>query len=140
MLGLTYKNLAKIEESSKMYYKAIEFAEKSKYTQVEAKALTGLAELERIQNNFEEALSKHSESIKILDKIGTKCDLAEAYFQQGLTYQKMGKFEPSEVNFDKAIELFTEMEAPRQVEKVQREKLKNPQRGGTVGYSSGVNN
>ncbi len=125
ILGLTYKNLEKIEKSTRMYYKAIEFAKKSKYTQVGAKALTGLAELYRIQNNFEEALSKHSESIKILDKIGTKCDLAEAYFQQGLTYQKMGEFENSQVNFDKAIELFTEMEAPKQVEKVEKRKIQN---------------
>jgi tetratricopeptide (TPR) repeat protein len=109
-----------------MYDRAIEYAKKSKYIQVEAKALTGLAELYRIQDNFEEALSKHSESIKILDKIGTKCDLAEAYFQRGLTYQKMDKIENSQINFDKAIRLFTEMEAPNQVEKVQREKLKTP--------------
>jgi tetratricopeptide (TPR) repeat protein len=126
ILGLTYKNLEKIEKSTRMYYKAIEFAERSNYTQVGAKALTGLAELDRIQNNFEEALSKHSESIEKLDKIGTKCDLAEAYFQRGLTYQKMDKIENSQSNFDKAIRLFTEMEAPNQVEKVQREKLKTP--------------
>ena len=109
-----------------MYDRAIEYTKKSKYIQVEAKALTSLAELYRIQDNFEEALSKHSESIEKLDKIGTKCDLAEAYFQRGLTYQKMDKIENSQINFDKAIRLFTEMEAPNQVEKVQREKLKTP--------------
>jgi hypothetical protein len=38
----------------------------------------------------------------------------------------MDKIENSQINFDKAIRLFTEMEAPNQVEKVQREKLKTP--------------
>jgi tetratricopeptide (TPR) repeat protein len=53
--------------------------------------LTGLAELYRIQNDIETALTHHQESIEILDKIGAKCDLAEAYFQLALTYQKMGE-------------------------------------------------
>jgi tetratricopeptide (TPR) repeat protein len=125
ILGLTYKNLEEIEKSNQMYDRAIKFAKKSKYIQIEARALTGLAELYRIQDNFEKALSKHSESIEKLDKIGTRCDLAEAYFQLGLTYQKMGEFENSQVNFDKAIKLFTEMEAPKQVEKVEKRKIKN---------------
>ena len=37
----------------------------------------------------------------------------------------MGEFENSQVNFDKAIKLFTEMEAPKQVEKVEKRKIKN---------------
>ena len=40
--------------------------------------------------------------------------------QLGLTSQKMGKIQKSQENFDKAIQLFSEMEAPKQVEKVRR--------------------
>jgi tetratricopeptide (TPR) repeat protein len=86
-----------------------------------AQALTGLAELARIQNNFQEALSKHSESIKIFNKINAhRYDLAAAYFQLGLTYQKMGEFQNSQINFEQAIILFTEAEVPLQVERVQK--------------------
>ncbi|AFZ59234.1 tetratricopeptide repeat protein [Anabaena cylindrica FACHB-243] len=124
-LGLTYKNLHSNKESFEMYDRAISFAEQSNYTQVTAKALTGLAELYRIQGDFETALFHHSESIELLDKIGAKCDLAEAYYQLGLTYQKMGETENSHTNFNEAIRLFNEMEALKQVEKVEKAKIQN---------------
>ena len=142
-LGLIYKNLGNIKKSLKIYNAAIEFSQaessygwiesaqelnyNSHYNPLVAKVLTGLAELYRIQDNFEEALAKHSQSIEIFHKIsGNRCDLAEAYFQLGLTYQKMGDFKNSQINFDEAIILFTAVAAPRQVEKVEREKVSNP--------------
>ena len=57
---------------------------------------------------------------EISRRIGAKCDLAEAYFQLALTYQKMGEAENSQPNFDEAIRLFREMEAPKQVAKVRQ--------------------
>jgi tetratricopeptide (TPR) repeat protein len=117
-LGLTYKNLGELDKSFEIFRRAIAFAEKSHYTQVKARALSGLAELYRIQGEFETALSHHLESIELLKKIGAKCDLAEANYQQALTYQQMGDRENSKPNFDNAIQLFTEIEAPLQVERV----------------------
>ena len=113
-MGLTYKNLGELEKSFEMFRQAISFAEKSHYTQVKARALSGLAELYRIQGEFTTALSHHQESIEILEYIGAKCDLAEAYYQQ------MGDRENSKPNFDNAIKLFEEIEAPRQVERVRK--------------------
>ncbi len=117
-MGLTYKNLGEFDKSFEMFRQAIAFAEKSHYTQVKAKALSGMAELYREQSDFTTALSHHSESIALLDKIGAKCDLAEANYQFALTHQKMGDAEKSQTAFQEAIRLFTEMEAPKQVEKV----------------------
>lgn len=119
-LGLTYKNLECNKKSFEMYHRAIDYAEESHYTQVQAKALSGMAELYREQSDFTTALSHHSESIELLDKIGAKCDLAEAYYQFALTYQKMGDAEKSQTAFQEAIRLFNEMEAPKQVEKVRK--------------------
>jgi tetratricopeptide (TPR) repeat protein len=84
-MGLTYKNLGEFDKSFEMFRQAIAFAEKTHYTQVKAKALSGMAELYREQGEFGTALSHHSESIELLDKIGAKCDLAEAYYQFALT-------------------------------------------------------
>jgi tetratricopeptide (TPR) repeat protein len=117
-MGLTYKNLGEYEKSFEMFRQAIAFAEKTHYTQVKAKALSGMAELYREQSDFTTALSHHSESIELLEKIGAKCDLAEAHYQLALTYQKMGNAEKSQTAFQEAIRLFNEMEAPNQVEKV----------------------
>ena len=119
-LGQTYKNLKEVDKSFEMYLEAIQFAEETHYTQVRAKALYGLAELYRGQEDFTTALSHHLESIELLDQIGAKCDLAEAYYQFALTYQKMGDAEKSQTAFQEAIRLFTEMEAPKQVEKVRK--------------------
>nr|WP_322716919.1 tetratricopeptide repeat protein [Nostoc sp. ChiQUE02]MDZ8229804.1 tetratricopeptide repeat protein [Nostoc sp. ChiQUE02] len=119
-LGLTYKNLGDIQTSFQMYNQAVTFADDNHYTQIKARALTGLAELHRERQEFETAFSDHSKAIELLEKIGAKCDLAEAYYQLGLTHQKKEELEKSKENFEKAIQLFREIEAPKQVEKVRR--------------------
>ena len=43
----------------------------------------------------------------------------------GLIYQKMGETEKSHTNFNEAIQLFNEIEAPKQVEKVEKAKIGN---------------
>ncbi|MCC5635100.1 tetratricopeptide repeat protein [Nostoc sp. CHAB 5844] len=121
-LGLTYKNLGDIQTSFQMYNQAIIFADNNHYAQIKTRALTGLAELYRKQQEFKTAFSYHSKAIELLRQIGAKCDLAEAYYQLGLTYQKMAELEKSKENIDKAIRLFREIEAPKQVEKVRRAK------------------
>ena len=42
-----------------------------------------------------------------------------------LLNQKMGETEKSHTNFNEAIRLFNEMEAPKQVEKVEKAKREN---------------
>ncbi|MFB2933688.1 tetratricopeptide repeat protein [Aerosakkonemataceae cyanobacterium BLCC-F154] len=119
-LAWAYRYLNMIDKSLSIYNKAIEFGTETNCTQIQAKAKIGKGELYREQGDFTTALSHHTESIELLEKIGAKCDLAEAYYQFALTYQKMGDTEKSQPNFQQAIQLFTEMEAPKQVEKVQR--------------------
>jgi hypothetical protein len=43
----------------------------------------------------------------------------------GLTYQKIGQTEKSHTNFNEAIRLFNEIEAPKQVEKVEKATIGN---------------
>ena len=52
--------------------------------------------------------------------IGAKCDLAEAYFQLGLTYQAMGEYDQAEEYKAKALELFAQIEAPKQCDRVNK--------------------
>ncbi|MGB6298925.1 MAG: NB-ARC domain-containing protein [Rivularia sp. (in: cyanobacteria)] len=118
ILGQTYVNLADFEKAEEMFSMAFKFAESSHYTQVKAKSLNGLAEIYRRQKTFESALENHLAAIELLDKIGAKYDLAEAYFQLGLTYQGMIKEADSKVNVEKALGLFKEINAPKQVERI----------------------
>ncbi|MBH8573748.1 tetratricopeptide repeat protein [Nostocaceae cyanobacterium CENA369] len=119
ILGQTYVNLKDFEKANEIFCQALTFAEESHYMQVKAKTLNSLAEINRQQDNFELALTHHLAAIELLDKIGAKCDLAEAYFQLGLTYQKMEDRERSQINFNLAIQLFTEIKAPKQVERIE---------------------
>jgi tetratricopeptide (TPR) repeat protein len=118
ILGQTYVNLNNFGKAEEMFLMALKFAEESHYMQVKAKSLNGLAEIYRRQKTFESALENHLAAIELLDKIGAKCDLAEAYFQLGLTYQGMIKEADSKVNLEKALGLFKEINAPKQVERI----------------------
>ena len=124
-LGLTYKNIGQIDKAFEVYNKAVDFAEKTDFAQVKAKALNGLAELRRIKEAPELALIFQLEAFEILDNIGAKSDLAEVHYQLGLTYQAMDEAEKTYDNFQEAIRLFTEMEAPKQVDRVRRSMQNN---------------
>lgn len=118
ILGQTYLNLGNFDRAIALYRQALTFAEAGHYTQIKAKTLNGFAEIDRQQKSFKTALTRHIEAIELLDRIGAKCDLADAYFQLGLTYQAMQEIGKSRESFDRAIRLFLEMRAPKQVEKV----------------------
>ncbi|MDX2214573.1 MAG: tetratricopeptide repeat protein [Oculatellaceae cyanobacterium bins.114] len=118
-LGLTHKNLGNLVEATTFCNQTIHYAEENHFTQVKAKATNCLAELYREQQEFDHALANHLTAIELLDAIGAKCDLAETYYQLGLTYQRMGNLNEGHLNFQKAIQLFQEVQAPKQVKRVQ---------------------
>jgi tetratricopeptide (TPR) repeat protein len=118
--GKTYLNLDDLEKSSKMYDNALTFAREIHYQQVEANALSGLASIAKLKNDFRKSISYHAEAIIILEKIGATPDLAEAYFQFGLTYQAMGEHEQVEKYRLKALKLFDQMEAEKQKDRVNK--------------------
>lgn len=111
ILGQTYINLGEIAKATEILQEAITVAQKSHYPQVEGKALISLAQIDKRQNLLNLASTKQLKAIKILEEIGAKSDLAQAYYQLALTQQK-------KEYFDKALQLFTEIQAPKQVEKV----------------------
>jgi len=119
-LGLTYQNLDEPDRAMKMYRLAQEFAEQSRYVLVQAKALNGMAVIERAKGQFPMAIAHLRTARSLLDQIGAKADLAEVYYQLGLTYQKMRLLEESQTSLTMAIELYQQMSAPRQVEKVRK--------------------
>lgn len=119
-LSSAYKNLGNFEKASKTYTNVIRFAEDANCMAIKAKALNGLAEIDRERQDFKSTILKHEEAKQITEKIGAKRDLAETYYQLGLTYKKMDELQESRKCFEKAIQLFGEMQVPMQVEKVRR--------------------
>ena len=121
--GLAYKNIGQIAKAQEKVDQM--FQENHEYSSYVYKEVVGLAhslqaEIYRIQDDFEKALIHHQESIEILENIGAKYDLAEAYFQLALTYQKIGNKASSEEYFNKALYLWSpeQIDAPKQIERV----------------------
>jgi tetratricopeptide (TPR) repeat protein len=112
--------LGEFNRAFELYQAARCYAEESQYAQVKAKSLIGLAELNRKIGNFSKAFSIHFEAMELLTHIRAISDLAESYFQLALTHQAAGDIEGKNKNFHEAIRLFSEMEAPRQVERVRQ--------------------
>ncbi len=119
-LGSTYRNLGELEQAFWFYEQTMQFAQGNYFSQITAKAIHGIAQLHREQHNFDHALNQHLAAIELLDQLSAKCDLADAYYQLGLTYQQMENDEESRANFQNAIQLFDEMQAPKQVERVRQ--------------------
>ncbi|MEO0836384.1 MAG: NB-ARC domain-containing protein, partial [Cyanobacteria bacterium J06642_3] len=116
LLGQIFYNYRQLTPAKKIWDRAIAFARSSHYTQIEAKSLIGLGNLERLSNNLAQANSYHQQAVELLAKIGAKCDLAEAYFQSGITlklnYQDVEQF------FKQAIAIYQTIPAPKQVERI----------------------
>ncbi len=123
LLGQTYINLGEFAPADELFRQALTVSEAGHYTQIKAKTLTGLAEIQRQQRQFETAIAHHQAAIDLLDGIGAKCDLAEALFQCGLTLRAMGRLPEGYDCCDRAHRLFAEMNAPKQVEKISIAKL-----------------
>ena len=119
-LGRTMKNLGNDKEASRMYTLAREFAEKSQYAQVKASALNGLAVIYRDRQDFRDAINNHLAARRLLERIEARGDLAEVCYQLGLTYLKMNEFAEGRSSLQQAIDLFRQMDAPKQVAKVQQ--------------------
>ena len=127
LLGQAFDNLGESERAHVLYKKAIDFAEAGHYIQVKAKALTGLAVLRRRQGDYDAALAFHTQAVDLCEAIGAQCDLAEAYFQFGQSIRQsisQGAHSTYLLNisqadyFERAIALFSEIRAPRQVARV----------------------
>jgi tetratricopeptide (TPR) repeat protein len=117
LLGQTYVNLERFDVAKTLFEKALSFSESSHYTQVQGKTLTGLAMMQRQQGALGAAIASLHQAIQRLENLGAKCDLAEAYYQLGLTYQASANSE-AEAALREAIALFESISAPRQVQKV----------------------
>lgn len=119
LLGQTYTNLSHSHRAQTLYERAIAFAEASHYVQVKARALLGLGQLARQQGNSLDAMQHITAALQLLEDLGAKSDLAEAYYQMGLTHQHQARPAAANRQFAKAIQHYSDIQAPCQVAKVQ---------------------
>ena len=118
MLGQIFFNQQQIESARKIWLRAIAFSQSSHYTQIKAKSLVGLGNIERFSHNFIQANLYHQQAVELLEKIAAKCDLAEAYFQQGITLQQSQEIAAGKICFAKAIAIYQKIPASGQVNRI----------------------
>lgn len=118
-LGLAATNLGEFDHAHHLYNSAQRFAERSCYPQVKARALSGLAELCRQRLDFQGAVANLLAAKQLLDRLEARGDLAEVHYQLGLTYYKLNEIAASQANFQTAMQLFQQMNAPKQMERIQ---------------------
>ena len=124
IIGQTYTNLGELDRALAIYQQTLTFCESGNYLQIHGRTLNGLAQLYRQQRDLQLAQETHVRSIEILDRLGAKCDLAEAYYQAGLTWHQVGDLSQSQIYIDfHARKLFTEIDAPQQLAKIATRKL-----------------
>ena len=119
MLGQIFFNHRQIEPAKIIWQRAIAFSQSGHYTQIEAKSLIGLGNIERQAGLFEIAGSYHQQAVVMLEAIAAKCDLAEAYFQWGITLQNKRQIAKAKDSWFRAIALYQEIVAPKQVAKIE---------------------
>ncbi|MEO0705017.1 MAG: NB-ARC domain-containing protein [Cyanobacteria bacterium J06649_5] len=141
LLGQTYSTLGEqkqgdeLTKAQRLYERAIASAEAGHYIQVKAKALTGMAVLQRLNGNDAGAIALHTQAVDLCKTIGATCDLAEAYFQLGLSLKQQALHTPpinstrsstdissttisQQTCFDQATTLLKSIRAPHQIKRV----------------------
>jgi tetratricopeptide (TPR) repeat protein len=120
IIGQTYTNLGNYDRAKIIYQQILTFCQTGNYLQIQGRTLTGLAQLHRWQGNLQTAQTTHLQAIEILNSLGAKCDLAEAYYQAGLTWKQAGDLPQSQIYCDvHAYQIFADIVAPRQLEKIE---------------------
>ncbi|MEO1132371.1 MAG: tetratricopeptide repeat protein [Cyanobacteria bacterium J06639_1] len=118
LLGRAFVVSGERDRARDLLQRTAKFAAEGHYSQVEAKARDGLAQVHRLDGDYHQAIALHEEAIALLDEVGARCDLAEATFQLSRTFQQMGNRDGARDASEKAIALFGQIPAPKQVAKV----------------------
>jgi len=109
----------RFDQALEIYNTALKFSHATSHKPLEGKAMYGLAEIYRKIGDLTKAKECCFQAKDILIKIESKLDLAKVLVEEALIAREMRKHGCQD-NFEKAIALFTELSAPKQVERVRK--------------------
>ncbi len=118
-LGFVCMMNKRFDQALKIYNTALKFSHATSHKPLEGKTLYGLAETYRNIGDLPKSKEFCLQAKDILIKIESKLDLAKVLVQEALIAHEMREHRYDD-NFEMAIALFTELNAPRQVERVRK--------------------
>jgi tetratricopeptide (TPR) repeat protein len=109
----------RFDQALKIYNTALQFSHATSHKLLEGKAMHGIAEIYRNIGDLPKAKEFCLQAKDILIKIESKLDLAKVLVEEALIAREMRELGCDD-NFENAIALFTELNAPKQVERVRK--------------------
>ncbi|WP_158467599.1 tetratricopeptide repeat protein [Pseudanabaena biceps] len=118
-LGFVCLMSKRFDKALEIYNTTLKFSHETSHRQLEGKAMYGLAETYRNIGDLTKAKEYCLQSKNILMKIESKLDLAKVLVEEALIAREMREHGYQD-DFEKAIALFTELNAPKHVERVRK--------------------
>ena len=109
----------RFDQALEIYNTALKFSHTTSHRQLDAKAMYGLAEIYRNIGDLPKAKEFCLQAKDILTKIESKLDMAKVLVEEALIAREMLELGCDD-NFENEIALFTELNAPKQVERVRK--------------------
>lgn len=125
-MSLSLSELGYFRMASCISQKLLEYSNNSGFKQGMGLAFLSLAVAQKNRKSLSICLKSYQNSINYFIEINAKCDLAEAYYQRALTYQKMGD-DRAQADFAEALRLWgpDQINAPKQRARVE-DSMNNP--------------
>lgn len=105
-LGAAFSDQAKMDEATRCYEKALQFAEELNDKSSIALGLMGLSKVNQKLGNYALAIEKLSKAVNILEKTKSRNDLAKCYLAFGEIYEETHAFADSKRYFELARDIF----------------------------------
>lgn len=114
-LGYTFLNLGEFVEADKYFRQALDFAQRDKTQNTEARAKLALGTLNQIQGNTDGAISQLDEALKFYQPGGYRKETSIALLMLGRAYRDKGDYEVAFKTFEQQLGLAQDLGDPAQV-------------------------
>ena len=120
LIGIAYIEINELEKGLENLNSTCNLAQDYNYKKLDGQAKVAISRIKRQLGDYPSALSYSEQAISLLNEVNAKAELAEAQFQLAITYRAMKELSKSHESFQEAIRLYTELEAPQQIERIQQ--------------------
>jgi tetratricopeptide (TPR) repeat protein len=120
LIGIAYIEINELEKGLENLDFTCNLAQDYNYKKLDGQAKVAISRIKCQLGDYSSALSYSEQAISLLNEVNAKAELAEAQFQLAITYRAMKELAKSHESFQEAIRLYTELEVPKQIERIQQ--------------------